>query len=85
MFNRGHSENAEDTFNNVFKKDLIEIAGMKGCRLMRKMRIDPYLDALIHRGLHKKEPRETAEPVLEDAMMYTSAVAMEIMEGLVLV
>ena len=69
----------------MFKKDLIEIAGMKGRRLMRRMRIDPYPDALIRRGLHKKEPRENADPILEDAMMYTSSVAMEIMEGLAMV
>ena len=85
LFNRGRAENPEDTFNDVFKKDLIEIAGMKGRKLMWKMRIDPYPDALIRRGLHKKEPRENADPVLEDLMMYTSAVAMEIMEGLVMV
>ena len=42
LFDRGGSENKEDTFNDVFKKDLIEIAGMKGHRLMRRMRIDPY-------------------------------------------
>ena len=46
------------------------------------MRIDPYPDAVIRRGLHKREPRETAEPVLEEAMMYTSVVGMEMMEGL---
>ena len=40
------------------------------------MRIDPYPDAIIRQGLHKKEPRETAEPILEEAM--------EMMEGLVL-
>ena len=72
-------------FNDVFKKDLVEIAGMKGRRLMRKMRINPYPDALIRQGLHKKKPRETADPILEDAMMYTSSVAMEIMEGLAMV
>ena len=52
---------------------------------MRRMRIDPYPDALIRRGLHKKEPRENADPILEDAMMYTLGVAMEIMEGLAIV
>ena len=35
-------------------------------------------------GLHKSEPRETADPILEDAMMYTSVVGMELMEGLAL-
>ena len=46
------------------------------------MRIDPYPDAILHWGLHKKEARETAEPVLEEAMMYTAVVGMEVMEGL---
>ena len=46
------------------------------------MRIDPYPDAILRRGLHKKELRETADPILEDAMMYTSVVGMELMEGL---
>ena len=58
---------------------------MKGRRLMRRMRIDPYPGALIRRGLYRREPRETAHPILEDAMMYTSAVGMEIMEGLAIV
>ena len=49
---------------------------------MRKMRIDPYPDAIIRRGLHKKEARETADPVLEEVMMYTAIVGMELMEGL---
>ena len=49
---------------------------------MRAMRMDPYPDAIIRRGLHKKEPRETAKPLLEEAMMYTSVVGVELMEGL---
>ena len=52
---------------------------------MRRMRLEPYTDALIRRGFYKTEPRETAHPVLQDAMMYTSAVGMEIMEGLAIV
>ena len=46
------------------------------------MRIDPYPDAVIRWGLTKKEPRETAHPILEEAMMYTAIVGMELMEGL---
>ena len=52
---------------------------------MRRMRLEPYTDALIRRGFYKREPRETAHPILEDAMMYTSAVGMEIMEGVAIV
>ena len=47
LFARGGAEDGEDTFNDVFKEDLITVAGMKGRRLMRRMRIDPYPDALI--------------------------------------
>ena len=53
--------------------------------MMRRMRLEPYTDALIRRGFYKGERRETAHPVLQDAMMYTSAVGMEIMEGLAIV
>ena len=69
----------------MFKKDLITIAGMRGRRLMRRMQLELYTDALIRRGFYKSEPRETAHPVLEDVMMYTSAVGMEMMEGLAIV
>ena len=66
----------------MFKRDFITATAMKARRKMRAMRIDPYPDAVIRRGLTKKEPRETAHPVLEEAMMYTSVVGMEMMEGL---
>ena len=38
LFARGGVEGSEDTFNDVFKKDLITISGMWGRRLMRRMR-----------------------------------------------
>ena len=82
LFERGRAEGEDDTFNDVYKKDFIEVTAMKARRKMRSMRIDPYPDAILRRGLHKKEPRETAEPVLEEVMMYTSVVGMELMEGL---
>ena len=84
LFERGRAPGEEDMFNDVFKKDFIEVTAMKACQKMRSMRIDPYPDAIIRRGLHKREPRETAEPVLEEAMMYTAVVGMEMMEGLAL-
>ena len=66
----------------MFKKDFIVATAMKARRKMRAMRMDPYPDAIIRRGLQKREPRETAEPVLEEAMMYTSVMGVELMEGL---
>ena len=74
-WDRGAGE--EDTFNDVFKKDFIEVTATKARRKMRAMRINPYPNSIIRRGLHKKEPQETAKPVLEEAMMYTAIVGME--------
>ena len=34
-------------FNDIFKKDFIEVTGMKARRKLRKMRIDPYPDAIL--------------------------------------
>ena len=84
LFERGRAPGEDDTFNDVFKKDFITVTAMKVRRKMRSMRIDPYPDAILRRGLHKKEPRENADPILEDAMMFTSVVGMELMEGLAL-
>ena len=66
----------------MFKKDFIEVTAMKARWKMRAMRIDPYPDAIICWGLHKKESRETTEPILEEVMMYTAVVGMKMMEGL---
>ena len=85
MFEQGRAEGEDDLFNDVYKKDLVTAIRMKARRKMRKMRIDPYLDAIIRRGLSKKEPKEDADPILEDAMMYTTSVGMELMEGLAMV
>ena len=85
MFEWGRAEGEDDTFNDVFKKDLITATRMKACQKMRKMRIDPYLDTIIQHGLHKKELRETANPILEDVMMHTTVMGMEMMEGLAMV
>ena len=82
MFERGQRIDDEDTFGDVFKKDLIEVTGMRACRKMRSLRIDPYPDAILRRGLQCKEPRETTDPVLEEAMMYTVVVGMELLGGL---
>ena len=74
LFERGRAPGEDDLFNDVFKKDFIMATAMKARRKMRGMRIDPYPDAILRRGLHKKEPRETADPILEDVMMYECVV-----------
>ena len=82
LFSRGQAEGNKDMFSDVFKKDFIEAMLMKAQRKLRKMRINPYPDAIIRRGLHKKEHQETADPILEEAMMYTLVVGMEMLCGM---
>ena len=47
------------------------------------MGIDPYLDAILRHGLKRRELRENANPILEEAMMYSAVVGMEMISGMV--
>ena len=85
MCDQGRAEEEDDTFDDVYKKDLITVVGIRAHHKVRRMRINPYPEALLHRGLSKKEVGETANPILEDGMMYTAAMGMELMEGLAIV
>ena len=42
----------------------------------------PYASALIKRGLTKGEPRETIAPEVEEGMMFSAALGVEIAEGM---
>ena len=66
----------------MFKKDLIKVTGMRARRKMRSLRIDPYPDTVLRHGLQRKEARETADPILEEVMMYTVVVGTELLGGL---
>ena len=50
---------------------------------LRKMRIDPYPDTVLCRGLHRKEPRENIDPQVKESMMYSAVVGMEMISGIV--
>ena len=75
-------EGQEDTFNDVFKKDFIEVMGMKARWKLCKMRINPYPNAILRWGLHRKEPRETIDPMIEESMMYSVVVGTEMLSGM---
>ena len=66
-------------FGDVYKKDFIKVTGMKARQKMRAMRIDPYPDAILRCGLLRKEPKETANPILEEVMMYSAVVGTEML------
>ena len=82
LFERGQAEGNKDTFNDVFKKDLIEVMSMKVRRKLQRMRIDPYPNAILRQGLRRKEQRENTNPVLEEVMMYSAMVGMEMLSGM---
>ena len=64
------------------KKDFIEATSMKARRKLRKMRIEPYPDAILRHSLKRREPRENTDPVLEEAMMYSAIVGTEMLCGM---
>ena len=47
------------------------------------MRINPYLDAVLCQRLHRKEAQETIDPLVEESMMYSAVVGMEMLCGMV--
>ena len=55
---------------------------MKARQKMRWWRIDPYPNAILRQGLLRKEAKETADPILEEAMMYSVVVGVEMLSGM---
>ena len=47
LFEWGQAEGREDMFNDMFKKEFIEVAGMRVHCQLWKMRINPYPDAIL--------------------------------------
>ena len=79
LFERGKAIKGEDKFNDMFKKDLMEILGMKVGRRLQYLRVDPYPDAILRRGLKRREEWENTDTILEEAMMYTVVVLVELL------
>ena len=65
------------------KKDFIEAGSIYARRALRMLDISPYLSAMFKRGLRKGEARETAELILEEGMMFTSMVGVELTNEMV--
>ena len=63
----------------MYKKDFIEVTGMKARQKMRSWRINLYPDTVLRQGLLRKEPKENADPILEEVMMYSVVVGVEML------
>ena len=74
---------AIETFEDLFKNDFIEAGSIYARRALRALDISPYLSALFKRGLKRRESRETADPVLEEGMMFSSMVGVELTNEMV--
>jgi hypothetical protein len=61
---------------------LIATAGVVGRRKLRRIHVAPYTEALMKRGLMKGEPRENISPEVEEGMMFSAALVVEIAEGM---
>ena len=49
---------------------------------MRRIHVAPYAEALMKRGLMKGEPQENISPEVEEGMMFSAVLAVEIAEGM---
>ena len=78
IYERAVNPSEAETWSNLYKKDLLEAGSMVGRRRLYTMEGSPYLKALLCRGLKRHENRETADPILEEAMMYTSMVRVKV-------
>ena len=67
----------------MFKKDFIEVTAMRGRWRLMNLHVDPYPDALLRRGLKRWEAWENTDPILEELMMYTATVGVEMLHGMV--
>jgi hypothetical protein len=61
---------------------LIATARVVGRRKLRRIHVAPYMEALMKRGLAKGEPWENISPEVEEGMMFSAALAVEIAEGM---
>ena len=58
----------------MFKKDFIKVTAMRRRRQLMNLHINPYPDALLRRGLKRREAWENPDLILEESMMYTTMV-----------
>ena len=72
----------EERWSDLYKKDMIKVGSMVGCRCLHLMEGSPYLEALLRRGFKRCENKETANPILEEVMMYTSMVGVEVLSDM---
>lgn len=85
MFARVENLGEEETFEDIFKKNLVKAMGMIGRCKLNRLHVEPYLRAVLKRGMKRREGWETADPILKEVIMYSTAVDMdvELLEGMV--
>jgi hypothetical protein len=79
MYNQAKDLESKDLFTDIFKNNLIKVAGVRGCHCLCLLETSPYVRALLKWGLMKKENQEVISPLVEDSMMFTSAVGVELL------
>ena len=82
IFARVERDSKSEKWEDLYKKDLLEVGSMVAqCHLCQINR-SPYLEALLQRGLRRRENRETANPILEEAMLFTRMVGVEVIKDI---
>jgi hypothetical protein len=82
IFDRAKNLSPYERFPDIFKRDLIVAAGCVAKRKLRRIQVEPYVGALIKRGLMKGEAWENISPEVEEGMMFSTVIGIELVEGL---
>jgi hypothetical protein len=79
MYNRAKELESRDHFNDIFKNDLITVSSVCGCHCLCRNGMSPYIGSLLKRGLNEGEMRDMVNPMVEESMVFTSAVGIELL------
>ena len=82
IYERAVTIHDEEMWSDLYKKDLIEAGSMVGRRHLHQMEGSPYLEALLCWGFKRRENKETADLILEEAMMFTLMVGVEVLSDM---
>ena len=78
IFNRMKVDSKSEMWGDLYKKDLIKVFSARSHRTLHHIKGSPYLEALLKRGLKRRESWETTDPILEEAMMYMTVIGTEL-------
>ena len=80
FFEQSDTHHPTLTFDNLWNADFVLAATCVGRCQLSRLEISPYQEALLGRGIHRRHWGQALDGWMEQAMGYTSAVGMMLMD-----